>query len=246
MALPLDQAEADLEAAVTAALRPWLGDVEAAVLPPGSPPQPPNPDATSEFVPAWTDAVDTTVMPEVQAVATAAFLAAGGVLAAGGLSAWLASQLSLVRGLLLDLPGEVSGLIWEALQQGQAEGDGPDALRARVRRVLSWDLTDRWPERARLAGIGSAGVAENSGTIAAGMARAPGESRSLTTMKRWRTRQDQKVRATHELADGQTVPLGSLFRVGESFGQYPQDPVLPSNERSNCRCRLMLVQVPKP
>lgn len=65
------------------------------------------------------------------------------------------------------------------------------------------------------------------------------EMTGLTT-KRWMTRLDEKVRASHRVLEGQDQPLGGRFQTLNGVMLFrPGDPSAPLNEIINCRCRLM-------
>ena len=57
-------------------------------------------------------------------------------------------------------------------------------------------------------------------------------------VKKWRTENDDKVRLTHDLAEGQTVDIDGLFLVGDSYMRFPMDTMYDPNPREiiNCRC----------
>lgn len=58
------------------------------------------------------------------------------------------------------------------------------------------------------------------------------------TVKIWQTELDDKVRLTHEIAEGQTVDIDGLFLIGGSMMRFPMDTMydpLPE-ETINCRC----------
>lgn len=61
-------------------------------------------------------------------------------------------------------------------------------------------------------------------------------------MKRWVTRHDARVRYTHKMADGQTVPVGSPFLVGGAPLMYPGERDALFGEVVNCRCTLIGVR----
>ena len=58
------------------------------------------------------------------------------------------------------------------------------------------------------------------------------------TKKKWLTENDEKVRLTHELAEGQTVDIDGLFLVGDSLMRFPMDTMYDADpkETVNCRC----------
>jgi len=56
------------------------------------------------------------------------------------------------------------------------------------------------------------------------------------TRKIWVTKHDQRVRKTHEAADGQEVAIDEPFVVGSALLQFPCDPEGALKEICNCRC----------
>lgn len=62
------------------------------------------------------------------------------------------------------------------------------------------------------------------------------------TGQRWVAHHDNRTRATHMAADGQTVKVGMTFRVGGFPLRYPGDPEGPIQEIINCRCVLVAVE----
>jgi len=61
------------------------------------------------------------------------------------------------------------------------------------------------------------------------------------TTKTWNTMQDKRVRDTHVKAEGQTVPIGEFFHVGNALLMSPRDTVNGADypeELVNCRCWL--------
>lgn len=61
--------------------------------------------------------------------------------------------------------------------------------------------------------------------------------------KRWKTRDDPRVRFAHRVTDGQTRPLELPFDVAGRSAMYPGDPGLPVDLRANCRCFMDRVDV---
>jgi len=90
-----------------------------------------------------------------------------------------------------------------------------------------------WRSRASLTGQNESQVTG----MQAGVDSAP-----VGAMKRWVTRGDDKVRATHVKAGrSDPVPVGQPFRVGGHDLQYPGDPAGPASETMRCRCHAVLV-----
>ena len=58
------------------------------------------------------------------------------------------------------------------------------------------------------------------------------------TKKVWLTELDDKVRPTHEIAEGQTGDIDGLFLVGDSLMRFPMDTEYDADpsETVNCRC----------
>jgi SPP1 gp7 family putative phage head morphogenesis protein len=57
--------------------------------------------------------------------------------------------------------------------------------------------------------------------------------------KEWSTVIDGQERPSHNAANGQTVGIHDLFRVGGESARYPGDENLPPGERISCRCALV-------
>lgn len=56
--------------------------------------------------------------------------------------------------------------------------------------------------------------------------------------KTWQTRQDDRVRDSHVLLQGQTAALDEPFISGIDKLQFPGDPAAPMRQRAGCRCWL--------
>jgi len=61
--------------------------------------------------------------------------------------------------------------------------------------------------------------------------------------KRWVTEADERVRPTHRIVHGATIPIDGIFVVGDSLMRYPKDVSLGASidEIANCRCGLIYV-----
>lgn len=58
------------------------------------------------------------------------------------------------------------------------------------------------------------------------------------TRKKWCTELDNRVRPTHAVMEGETIPIDELFVVGDSLMEMPHDIThgADMSEVSNCRC----------
>jgi hypothetical protein len=63
--------------------------------------------------------------------------------------------------------------------------------------------------------------------------------RNAGSYKKWVAHHDDRTRATHLRADGQTVRVDQDFIVGGYALGYPGDPRGPAKETANCRCVLV-------
>jgi HK97 family phage portal protein len=115
-------------------------------------------------------------------------------------------------------------LISEKIRLGATQSELTDAIKE------EFGFYDKY-RAARIArtesGIaGNAGI--NEGFIQAGVEK-----------KRWISSRDEKVRASHEAADGQEIPVGDPFEVGGFMLEHPGDPGGPPEEIINCRCTMV-------
>lgn len=60
------------------------------------------------------------------------------------------------------------------------------------------------------------------------------------TSKTWVTMEDNRVRDTHVMVDGETIPIEEPFMVGDSLLMFPGDDSLGASEEelANCRCHV--------
>jgi Phage Mu protein F like protein len=220
----LDQAADAAEQAAVAALGA-AGEAAAAAVRAGG-----GLAALGHLLAGWRARLDSEVLPHLRVAYHAAAMAAEQALVAAGDGGVLAADAAgdYLQGARSRLVG-VAGSVWEraraALVDGMAHGEGVEQLAARVSEATELGL-DRARVIARTEAIG----ASNAGAIAA--VRAAG----ATGRKTWVATRDDRVRPTHELADGQTVGLGELFTVGGWPMDRPHDPAGPPEEVINCRC----------
>jgi predicted ABC-type ATPase len=116
----------------------------------------------------------------------------------------------------------------EQLAQGVEAGDDVAALTARVKAAAG--VTE---PRARVIARTEVIAAHNG----AGLAQARMIDDPAMT-KTWLATPDTRTRETHQEADGQTVPIGDLFYVGDAALDFPGDPTGPPEEVVSCRCSI--------
>jgi uncharacterized protein with gpF-like domain len=118
--------------------------------------------------------------------------------------------------------------IYEALQQGMAEGEGITELTTRINDIF--DVADE--RRARMIAQTEAVGALNQAASAYANSLPDG----IVARKVWLAHHDTRTRATHRIADGQTVAADAMFWVGGSPMTAPGDRAAPPGEVINCRC----------
>ena len=83
------------------------------------------------------------------------------------------------------------------------------------------------------------GIAENASNVVIGYAELEEAIANGFTQKTWVTMRDSKVRETHYLVDGETIPIEDSFVVGDSLMLMPCDyDNAGAEETANCRCSL--------
>lgn len=217
----LDQAtQQALEGAFGAAAAAWLAAAVAVVLRgPGVP--------------------DPSLLPEAASFTADALARADAALRRVWAGTGLEDQISgYLRGLQWRLGGipkaawqkTTAALAHTPLAAGHAD---VDAARAAVRAALAPDqyATNVTRLADTEASIATATAAYNQ---AAQAAFATGRA----VYKKWRTRRDNRVRETHQIAEGQEVAYDEAFWVGGVPMMHPGDPSAPASEVVNCRCRV--------
>lgn len=125
---------------------------------------------------------------------------------------------------------------WTAAQaelvEGFRAGEGIDKLRRRITSVT--DLT-----RAQAESMARTEVISASNMGAAARVELMGDN--APPYKQWLATDDSRTRPTHRHADGQVVPRGTPFEVGDSQLKVPGDPAGPPAEVINCRCTWLAV-----
>lgn len=118
--------------------------------------------------------------------------------------------------------------IFEALQQGMANGEGIGPLTDRINAIFDSADSDRAHMIAQTEAVGALNQAATTymETLPEG----------IVGGKMWLSHHDGRTRPTHRLADGQIVPVGKKFWVGGFPMNQPGDQTAPPGETINCRC----------
>lgn len=229
--------ERDIRSAVWAALSDWLVQTARRVL---RGDRPPDLEAVWARVPAWRKAVDLVVQGEIAKAMGTAYTALLGDRFPWDQRPFVSRYLGEVRNRLVRVPDEVYDLIAGQVSQGVNLGEGVPKLAARVDNVLSTSASERWPNRATTVARTETIGALNAGRFDAFQILTDETDEPME--KLWLATDDRRTRPTHDLADGQRVPVGSPFIVGGFALLFPGDPSGPAQEAINCRCTMLLVE----
>jgi hypothetical protein len=230
--------ERDIRAAVWSALSDWLVQTARRVL---RGDQPPDLDAIWARVPAWREAVDLILNGEVFKALGLAFVKLLGKDYPWTQRPAMSAYLAEVRNRLVRIPDEVYDLVAGEIAAGANLGESIPKLSQRVDNVLSRTASERWPNRATVIARTETIGALNASRWDAFSAVAEAEP-DVAFEKMWLATDDRRTRPTHDAADGQRVPLGSVFLVGGFPLAFPGDPSGPPQEVIQCRCTLLLVE----
>ena len=115
--------------------------------------------------------------------------------------------------------------IKEQISEGITSGDSTEGMARRIR----GEFNDISAGRARV-------VASTETSACYGSARDKAMLDAGVRWKQWLTSGLDNVRAEHEAANGQTVPVDEPFRVGGESLEYPGDPDGEPGNVINCHC----------
>lgn len=233
-----EENERNLDGVVGGGLRRWLGRARDAVMAPwrqwrGQP----DPAAIFALQPEWAAEVDT-ILTTVGRIAMAAWSEVTDAPAVSR-NAFVMAQLAQTENFLVRIPDEVYEQVFAEITDAVNAGADTGEVARRVENVLTWTGSENWPNRARVIAITETTRAMNAGVQGAGMEMSRVTGRVLR--KKWRTEQDERVRASHRAADDTTVDIYMPFYVGGYPLLFPGDPSGPPDEVIGCRCDLVLV-----
>jgi hypothetical protein len=232
------EVERDIRAVVWAALSEWLVALERRLIRAGA-----SIDlaAVWSMEPRWREAVDLILRGEIFKAVSLAFRKIFGPDYPVDQRPAVNRYLTEVRNRLVRVPDEVYDLVAGQIAQGANLGESIPKLRDRVDNVLSTTGSERWPNRATVVARTETIGALNFGRTDAFLAIAE-EDPDTEYERIWLSTDDRRTRPTHDLADGQRVPLASPFIVGGFPLAFPGDPTGPPQEVIQCRCTSLLVE----
>jgi Phage Mu protein F like protein len=123
---------------------------------------------------------------------------------------------------------------------GASLGESIPEISDRIDVVLSATETEWWPNRATVVARTETIGALNAGRVDSFVAVAEELDEPFEQM--WLATDDMRTRPTHRAADGQRVPLGQPFTIGEASLMHPGDPAGPAKEVIQCRCTTLLLK----
>jgi HK97 family phage portal protein len=190
---------------------------------------------------AWASEAATVASPYVQAAATASSMGVASdvdpglehpVVDAAVTIVAVDAALSLVRDSARRQARRLADILNLADQAGQAMADLVTLARGFGDRLHSW-------ARGLATQVTVAAIeGSRQDTVRALIDR--GVIDASQVRRTWITMMDERVRPTHERAQGQTVPLGKPFVVGSALLRFPGDPLAPASETANCRCKTLI------
>ena len=232
-------AEADVRRSFWAVLSKWLVETSRRVLR-GS--GPPDLDAIWAQAPAWHTAVEHVVQGAVKDAMRSGYTALMGDDYPWDQRVFVATYLGQVTNRMVRTSEDTYDLVAGQVAEAVNLGEGIPQIRDRVDQVLSTTATERWPNRATVVARTEAIGALNAGRNDAFQAYAEDEP-DEELEKVWLATSDSRTRKTHQIADGQRVPLDQPFIVGGFPLMFPGDPSGPPQEVIQCRCTQLLVEV---
>jgi hypothetical protein len=132
---------------------------------------------------------------------------------------------------LAAFPRNVYSRMRTAVAESLARAETPEELHDRLMDLLH---PDQWTGQADTITRTETMCAVNAGALAGALDEAARTGQHW--QKRWLRTRDDKVRHTHQDANGQVRDLHDPFMVGGHRLQFPGDPTGPPEEIINCRC----------
>lgn len=200
-----------------------------------------NADVLDDRIPAWREAVDDEVLPEISDTYIAALLEDARKGVTVDAQPYAVRYLSTVDNRMVGLADYAFDLIRVQLREGSIAGETIPELAARVDTLLTdeqrWRNRGTVVARTEVIGANNAGAYDAARVSAAELGVEPDQ-----VVKEWlaTVSQPTRTRPTHMAADGQQVKgLESRFIVGDSHMLRPHDPAGAADEVIQCRCSVL-------
>lgn len=150
--------------------------------------------------------------------------------------------LDTVTNRMTGTPDSTFAAIRKAVTKGAEQGDPMDDVAREIQRIMDQDEVTSWRNRAMTVARTETVAAYNAGTLAGWHSYAKQVGAPFEKM--WLATEDHRTRPTHRIADGQRVPLGLPFSVGDASLDHPGaiGPVSLPEEVINCRCSMLLLK----
>lgn len=124
-------------------------------------------------------------------------------------------------------------IINNQIKIGMANGDGIDVIKRAIMKSVDGMSASRAKMIARTEVVGASNQGSLIGAQASGVA----------LKKRWLTAHNKvPPRPSHKEADGQTVGMFEMFKVGDDELNAPGDPQGSAKEVINCRCTIVFTK----
>ena len=232
-----DQNENELFGVVSKGLKRWLGKAKEVVMRPWNTFKA-QPDPTAIFLTQqdW-DAEVQTILTTIGRIGMSAWSQATDVPPVSR-NAFVMAQLAQTQNFLVRVPDETYNLIFATITDVINGGGSVEDVAMAVERVMTWEGSEYWPNRARVIAVTETTRAMNAGVLGAGTEQARVTGRILR--KEWRTEEDERVRASHRAVNGVKLDFFMPFYVGGWPLMFPGDPAGPPEEVINCRCDLLI------
>ena len=133
------------------------------------------------------------------------------------------------------LTDSIADALRETLREAIRNGETIEQMTERIQKVFENTVRGEAP-RARLIAR-----TEATGIVNGGQRLAYQQNADIVEGVEWLSSKDNRVRPSHQAADGQQVALDKPFNVGGSLLRFPGDPQGPAREVINCRCSILSV-----
>jgi hypothetical protein len=220
-------------ARVLQAIAAWVPVLRRFTMASGSP----DPTGVQDAQPAWTQQLDTVIMPALGTVVDHGWVWQSGQPFISS-NSFAQAQLALTHPLLVRMPDDVYNAIFSEISTGMANGESNDVIADRIERTLLTSGSEWWENRAKVIARTETNRAWNAGVLAAAQYYQPPAGRGW--LKVWDTDVDGHERPAHKRAEGQTRSLSDTFQVGGEDLRFPGDPAGSPANVINCRCNMTI------